>query len=147
MAQTTLIYTSKESTEESIDRISDFIHDWYFDLADVSFDKARSELTIAFDREFFDSRDKNAEGILGRVEIPVYRSYLTIGNVEGYETIDTLQIGRYDFESLSFEADSKVITIHTNTPLGFEIRVDAFQVTLSRDELPFSHRKSWPFGI
>jgi hypothetical protein len=99
-----------------LDDVTEHIHDHYFDLADIDYDRAEASITVPFR-----SGDKD----------PV-RRLLRFESVEALAIRDTERIATYDFNELRWNAAARTIHVRTNVPLGFDVAVDEVRVTLER---------------
>lgn len=138
------VYTSP--TENALTEITDFIHDWVFDLEKINFDSSSKIVTIPFEREFYEHRQKSAS-ILGRASIPICSCCVKIFYVNEIYVKDTERVGSYDFGNLEFDESSNRVIINTNIPLEFTVYVSKFKISMSCDENPVGFRKSLPFGL
>ena len=143
--QKTLLLNTNDSSTDGLIGISDIIHDCFFELDSISLDNY--VLTIPFFKEFYDLSEPIGYPILGRSIIPRFKCYLQFNQVKEYQIDDIEKVGEYDFESISFDCDSKHLSVLTNTTLNFVIIVNDFEVLIHRDEFPTASRKSWFFGL
>jgi hypothetical protein len=143
--QKALLLNTNDSSTDGLIRISDIIHDRFFELDSISLDN--SVLTIPFFKEFYDLSKPIGYPILGRSIIPKFKCYLQINHVNEYQIDDNEKVVEYDFESISFDYHSKHLSVLTNTTLKFVIIVNDFEVLIYRDEFPTACRKSWFFGL
>ena len=65
-----------------------------------------------------------------KLEVPLVQCFLNIFHVESYEIDDTERVGSYDFTSLEYNSDLRCISIITGTPIGIEIKVRDFEVSV-----------------
>lgn len=114
-----------------IPSIDDAIHDCWFDVSNIEFDSDTSVLRIEFEREL---RDKSTvvekKWFVKRIEVPIVQCFLNIYHVESYKIEDSERVGRYDFTNLDYNSDSRCISILTATPIGIEIKVRDFEVSV-----------------
>ena len=111
--------------------IDDVIHDAWFDVSNIAFDSNTSVLSIEFDLELKDEStvvEKN--WMMKKLEVPLVQCFLNIFHVESYEIDDTERVGSYDFTSLEYNSDLRCISIITGTPIGIEIKVRDFEVSV-----------------
>jgi hypothetical protein len=116
---------------DQIHIIDDVIHDAWFDVSNIEFDSDTSVLSIEFDRELKDKStviEKN--WMMEKREVPLVQCFLNIFQVESYEIDDTERVGSYDFTTLEYNSDLRCISIITGTPIGFEIKVRDFEVSV-----------------
>lgn len=111
--------------------IRDVIHDAWFDVSNIEFDSNTSAVSIEFERELKDKStvvEKN--WMMERIEVPLVQCFLNIFHVESYKIDDTERVGSYDFTTLEYNSDLKCISIITGTPIGIEIKVRDFEVSV-----------------
>ena len=111
--------------------ICDVIHDAWFDVSNIEFDSNTSVLSIEFDRELKDQStvvEKN--WMMEKREVPLVQCFLNIFHVESYKIDDTERVGFYDFTTLEYNSDLRCISVITGTPIGIEIRVRHFEVSV-----------------
>jgi len=111
--------------------IRDVIHDAWFDVSNIEFDSNTSVLSIEFERALKDEStvvEKN--WMMEKLEVPLVQCFLNIFHVESYKIDDTERVGSYDFTTLEYNSDSRCISIITGTPIGIEIKVRDFEVSV-----------------
>ncbi len=111
--------------------IRDVIHDAWFDVSNIEFDSNTSVLSIEFERELKDEStvvEKN--WMMEKIEVPLVQCFLNIFHVESYKIDDTEGVGSYDFTTLKYNAEGRYISIITGTPIGIEIKVRDFEVSV-----------------
>jgi hypothetical protein len=111
--------------------ICDVIHDAWFDVSNIEFDSNTSVLSIEFERMLKDKGtvvEKN--WIMKKIEVPLVQCFLNIFHVESYKIDDTERVGFYDFTTLEYNSVLRCISIITATPIGIEIRVRDFEVSV-----------------
>ena len=116
---------------DQIPIIRDVIHDAWFDVSNIEFDANTSVLSIEFERELKEQAtvvEKNWR--MEKLEVPLVQCFLNIFQVESYEIDDTERVGSYDFNTLEYNPDRRSITILTGTPIGIEIKVKEFEVSV-----------------
>lgn len=121
--------------EENLNRINEFVHDWFFEIEDVDFDPSAGILLIPFVRGFWEEEVKGTsiiDKLLFRSKVPYFECCLKIQQVIEYQITDTEQIGGYDFCSIEFDG-LNTINIVTNIPLSFKIIVNEFSITMLKE--------------
>lgn len=114
-----------------LSRINEVIHDYWFDLDDVTFDEATSILEIRFPRPSVKNAvPSSGWSLLRRVEVPYVESFLRIHHVQGWALEDTERIGSYDFNELRFDEGKQRIQITTGVPLKLSAHVERFEVSV-----------------
>ena len=114
-----------------IPSICDLIHDSWFEVSDIEFDSNTSVLYIEFERQLKDkSTVVEKKWFVEKIEVPLVQCFLNIHHVESYKIDDTERVGKYDFTTLEYNSDLRCISIITGTPIGIEIRVRDFEVSV-----------------
>jgi hypothetical protein len=99
-------------------KLLDVLHDEWFDVDALDFDRSRSVLRIPFrDRE--DTQQQRSTNCL------------EIRNVDSYEVQDTEHVGFYDLNEIRYEPSQQRLTIVTGVPLGFTIQIRQFELVLN----------------
>ena len=104
-------------------KITDAIHDCWFDLNEIQFDKDKSILLIPYEV-------KKKEGPLKTPKESKTNYLLQIKNVKDYKINDTEKIGSYDFNKIEYYEDKNQIIITTGVPLGFTIYTFGFGISI-----------------
>ena len=111
--------------------ICDVIHDSWFEVSDIEFDSNTSVLCIEFERE---RKDKSTvvekKWFVEKIEVPLVQCFLNIHHVESYKIDDPERVGKYDFTTLEYNSDLRCISVITGTPIGIEIKVRDFEVSV-----------------
>ncbi len=112
-------------------RINEVIHDYWFDLDDVTFNEAVAILEIRFSRPSVEAHTP-ARGwsLLRRIEIPYVESFLRIHHVQRWALEDTQRIGSYDFNELRFDVTNHRIQVTTGVPLYLSANVERLEVSV-----------------
>ena len=116
---------------DQIPLIRDVIHDAWFDVSNIEFNSNTSVLSIEFARQLKENAtvvEKN--WMMKRLEVPLVQCFLNIFQVESYKIDDTERVGSYDFTTLKYNPDQRCISIITGTPIGIEIKVREFEVSV-----------------
>ena len=113
----------------------DIIHDCWFDKEDVSFNEESSILSIKFEKENLEKKEVVRKILFFKKNrIPTIECYLNIHHVKSYDILDTENVGKYDFNELKYNPSFGKIVITTGIPLGFEITVDKFEVSIEETD-------------
>lgn len=114
-----------------LNRINELIHDYWFDLEDVTFDEATSAVQIRFLRPRLGPAEKSSGwSLFRRVDVDYVGSFLRIAQVRSWALEDTERIGSYDFNELRYDQAAHRIQIATGIPLGFHVDVEALDVSV-----------------
>ena len=83
----------------------DLIHDEFFNLEDVRFDPQGHLVEVPYRRVFHEDPGRVIRNwlIFRTHEVDVIRSVLTVHHVQDYSFVDKAQIGRYSFNTLSYD--------------------------------------------
>jgi hypothetical protein len=118
-------------TAEELEEVTGEIHDAFFDIDDVVFDRDLAQVVIPFRRWSYDEARRVKQGRLGSTwEAPWYRWFLRVERVETFELKDEAQIGDADFGYLSYDEQTRALTIQCNTPVTISLQVAALAVTI-----------------
>lgn len=132
-----------------LDQANGEIHDWFFDIEDIAFDRQGAELTIPFRRWSYEEarligEDSPVTGwrkLFGTIaakswEAPWYRWILRIRDADSYRLQDGAQIGCADFDDISYDPTRSTLVVTGNVPVTIEVHVHAIAVDIEQtDEL------------
>jgi hypothetical protein len=104
-------------------KIIDAIHDCWFDINEIQFDKDKAILSIPYKVDIKDDR-------LKATKKPNASYLLQIKNVKNYFLHDTEKIGCYDFNKIEYDKDKKFIHITTGVPLKLTIYIFDFEIII-----------------
>ena len=110
---------------EELGVIMNIVHDWWFDVEDVSFDAGVGKLSVRFQRPSI-----GKEGGLFKKRGPLSDWVLEIASVESYELTESEHVGRYDFNEIVYSQGERRITITTGIPLAFYAVVTSLEVSV-----------------
>lgn len=112
-------------------RINAVIHDYWFDLDDVTFNEAKSTLQIRFVRPWPEAEAESPRwSLFRRVNVPYVESFLRVHHVRSWILEDTQRIGSYDFNELRFDEAKKRIRVSTGVPLGLYADIERLEVSV-----------------
>jgi len=125
-------------------KVIDAIHDCWFDIDNINYNQNFAELTIKFYKEIYDKRSlRKLKFFLKKSQIPIVECFLRIHHVRDYELKDEEQVGRYDFNSLEYDNENKILRILTGIPLGLQISVDEFEISVEITDNIISQKESF----
>ena len=101
--------------------VLDVLHDRFYQLDKIVYDRARRELRI--DTTVFADRPKDPSG-----KHSLVRATLRVLGASGYEVIDDAQVGEADFGSFLFE--NGCVVIAGSLPVKVFVRADSFRLQL-----------------
>jgi hypothetical protein len=111
-----------------LDNADEYVHDCWFSISDVTFDRADGMLTVPYRRHnLVEDTERKRWRRTRRVDV---RWLLRVGFVRDYSIRDTERIDMYDFNQLRYDESRQVLTVETNIPLGFAIEVDRLRITI-----------------
>jgi hypothetical protein len=109
-------------TPDEIARVSASLHDRWFDVDGISFEKAGC-MSIPF-----------SSNTQWKPNPDSMDSELLIANVSSFEILDDAQIRFYDFNVLSYDPNAQMLTISSGCPIEIHVVVD--QLSLSIRPIP-----------
>ena len=122
--------------------ITDLIHDCWFDVDEIVFDHQTSVLSIRFEKELPESIQTLRKILfIKKKTIPIAEYFLKIHHVQDYKIDDQNQIGKYDFNKLEYMQEKQIIIINTGVPIGIEIKVGSFEVSVEKSGKILKERK------
>ena len=125
------VKTTSINDPNQIPLIRDVIHDAWFDVSNIEFDSNTSVLSIEFDLALKDeSTSVEKNWMVEKLEVPLVQCFLNFFHVESYKIDDTECVGSYDFTDLEYNPELRCISIITGTPIGIEIKVKDFEVSV-----------------
>jgi hypothetical protein len=131
-------------SEQELSRLSELIHDCWFDTKSVGFDPVRSELRVPFDRPSLEPREAVGKFLfLQRLRERITEWLIIIQGVQGYELEDAQGIGRYDFDRVRFNSNEQTIEVRTNIPTKFRVRVERIEVRVEETTRQVGERFLW----
>lgn len=121
--------TMRATVSDELRHIADFLHDRWFDLEDVKFADARSELRVPFlDRRPGSGRFRRR---LGRAETgPQVAGTLVVSHVVSYSIDDRAGVRWFDFDWITYDEHTRCLSIRSNIPLEMLIAVEDLNVSL-----------------
>jgi hypothetical protein len=111
--------TSTKQTEADLEVITRQLHDLWFDVSEVRFDRAHGTVTIPF-----------LSHHQPRASAAFRDRWLCIGRVEHLQLEESEGIGRYDFNKFRFAPETGVLRLSTGVPLTLEINVAELDVSV-----------------
>jgi len=133
----------KFSDPSNLPKLVDIIHDCWFEMEDVSFDEKSSILIIKFGKENLEKKEVVSKILfLKKNRVPTFECYMKIHHVNSYEIIDQEKVGKYDFNEVKYDPSFGKIVMTTGIPLGFEVTVDKFEVSIEETDKMIEERIS-----
>ena len=131
--------------EAALAEVEGGIHDWFFDLADVRYDRAARQVLIPFRRWSYEqarrlppSRRGLLWSALGRLspkwEAPWHRWFLRMERVTDFTIRDEAQIGTADFNTISYDSRKQSLTIECSIPVTMRFKVEGLAVHLEETD-------------
>ena len=121
--------------EPALAQVEAELHDWFFDLPDVRHDREAEQVVVPFRRWSYDlarpltSPDrKTLRSALRRLagtewEAPWHRWFLRVENVRDLTVRDEARIGSADFNTVSYDAGHRVLTVECSIPVTLRFEV------------------------
>lgn len=123
-----------------IDAVGPYIHDCWFDLADLERTSGGSVLSIPYARRGSQAEPARRFWRPRRSKAPLYRWWLRFDAVRDVHLVDTEEIGSYDFNKLVYDSAASRIRVLTNIPLQLDIEVEKVRVIVECSGLVVSAR-------
>jgi hypothetical protein len=122
--------TMRATVSDELESIAGFLHDRWFDLEEVRLDNTRNELRVPFlDRRPGSGRIRRR--LAGRAEEgPQVAGELVVSNVVGYSIDDRAGVRWFDFKWISYDDQTRRLSIRSNMPLEVLIIVEDLDVSL-----------------
>lgn len=93
--------------------VIDIIHDEWFEVSDIRYDREERRVRIPF------TRDRESE-----------RWILEVADVDSLLIEESEGIGKYDFNKLSYASDTGRLTVETGIPLNVQMTVSRLDVSV-----------------
>ena len=121
----------RATASDELESIAGFLHDRWFDLEEVTFDNARNELHVPFlDRRPGSGRIRRR--LAGRAEAePQVAGELVVSHVVSYSIDDRAGVQWFDFNWISYDEQTRRLSIRSNIPLEVLITVEDLDVSLT----------------
>lgn len=112
--------------------VNQFIHDEWFDVDEIVFDEGAGVVTIPFTRPAQEQQGHRIGrvGRLYQVEVDKCESYLRIYHVRHWSVEDSQLVGRYDFNEVKYDPESKIVRITTGVPIVLLAEVGELEVSV-----------------
>ncbi len=132
------------SHPDEAEKIIATIHDCWFDVDRINHDQNSSELIIQFEKEMSEKHSSDGQRFfLKKIQTPIVECSLRIFHAIGYEIKDEKRVGKYDFNTLEYDDVNNILRITTGIPLGFQVRIDAFEITVEVSDNVIRKKKSF----
>lgn len=131
--------------ESELDLANEVIHDYRFDLDEVTFDENTCVLEIRFLRPSIEGRQEWPRWrLFWRVEVPYLESFLRINHVSGWALEDTEHIGSYDFNEICFDEAASRVWLKTGVPLRLHADVTTLDIiVIVTDKVVKLEKRTW----
>ena len=118
------------------------IHDWFFDTADIRHDRPGGQVEVPFRRWSYEqarplpsSTHRSLWSSLRRLsgtewEAPWHRWLLRVENVHNFTMNDEAKIGTADFNTVSYDARERILTVECSIPVTMLFEVERLAVHL-----------------
>jgi hypothetical protein len=122
--------------------VHDLIHDCYFDIEGIAFDRSSSVLSFQFRRlvgkgEFW-WRDITSPSKMR----PAIEGLLRVHHVDSYSVHDTQKLGTNSFNVLTYDHSARSVLVQGNIPMDIRIFVRQFEVSVEVADNAFEPMES-----
>lgn len=113
-----------------ISRVTEIIHDCWFNTSNIHFDSENAILIVPF--EYRDPRTREADGrrFLRRKKPHTFVALLKIYRAQTFTIQDRAEIERYDFDELLYDPELGIVRITSGFPFEISIAVSQFEVSV-----------------
>jgi hypothetical protein len=111
---------------EQLARLTDTIHDCWFDVENVRLKGDVLEIPFQYERSSFGHLLSSNDYASRR------RGLLRVSDVESFDIRDTEGIGSYNFDEVRFDPQTQQIMITAGIPLEFRVKVRRVHITCER---------------
>ena len=110
--------------------VHNLIHDCYFDIDGIAFNRSSSVLSFQFRRtvakgEFWWSDITSTSKMR-----PVIEGFLRVHHVDNYSVHDTQRLGTNSFNVLTYDPSARCVLVQGNVPMDIRIFVHDFEVSV-----------------
>jgi hypothetical protein len=110
--------------------INDLIHDCYFDIEEIAFDRSSSVLSFRFRRLITKGKLWWRDIISASKMRPATEGFLRIHHVDSYSVDDTQKLGTNSFNVLTYDLSAKRVLVQGNVPMNITIFVHQFEISV-----------------
>ncbi len=112
-----------------LDEITDAIHDRWFDVEQIDFDRDARILRVFFSD---DAEPSLVRSLLSKphADKKARPRVLEIHNVDSYRIQDTERVGAYDFNKLRYAPGTGTVSVETGVPLEMVVTVSDLEVVV-----------------
>lgn len=116
---------------KELHRINEVIHDYWFDLDELTFDQVTATLEIRFSRPPLESSARGFwRSLFSKGDACCANGRLRIHHVCSWSLEDPQEVGCYDFNELRFDESSRRVEVTTGVPLGLYAEVESLEVAV-----------------
>ena len=133
---------------EQLGSLNDLIHDEYFELDDITYNKERGLVEIPFRRIFHGQQPLRIirRKWFSRVgEVDVLRCFLRVGEVQHYEVIDKAKIGIDSFNTVEYVPVSNSLIFECC--VGCELRLTVSRLSIEYVEVEYRGKARITYGL
>ncbi|OGP61762.1 MAG: hypothetical protein A2169_14650 [Deltaproteobacteria bacterium RBG_13_47_9] len=115
----------KVTNPQEINNLIDLIHDEYFEVDNIKYDREQGIVEIPYRRIFHDGPRRTVHNwLLYKVqEVDVIRAKMRILHIEEFEVNDPDQIGTYCFNDVDYDHNRSTLLLDSNTKLELRMKV------------------------
>jgi hypothetical protein len=110
--------------------VNDLIHDCYFDIDGIAFDRSLSVLSFRF-RRFVAKGEFWWRAVTPTSKMrPAIEGLLRVHHVDNYSVHDIQKLGTNSFNVLTYEPSARSVLVQGNVPMDIRIFVHEFEVSV-----------------
>ena len=122
--------------------VHDLIHDCYFDIDEIAFDRSSSVLSFRFRRLVTKGKFWWRDIISTSKMRPAIEGFLRIHHVDSYSVADTQKVGTNSFNVLTYDPSARCVLVQGNVPMDIRILVHQFEVSVEVTDKAFEPMES-----
>ena len=125
----------KVTNPQEIGKLSSLIHDEYFEVNDIKYQREQGIVEIPYRRIFHNGPRRTVRNwLFYKVqEVDVIWAKMLIHHVEEFKVNDPDKIGTYSFNDVDYDPDSSTLLLDSNTNLEFRMKVS--QILIESQDL------------
>ena len=112
-------------SQAGMSALLDAIHDCWFEADRIIWDPQSGSVTIPFERKFYHLGSVRKWWQLARRTEETRQWELVVRNVSSCDVSDTEKVGRYDFNTIDYDASTGHLEFKTGVPIGIVLQVSA----------------------
>ena len=115
-----------------LDSINDVIHDSWFDVNDINYDRHKGEVVFYFEikERSLASSAAIKKSVLNKYIDSITPAMLLFKNVEEFTIVDSERVGLYDFNRILGDSSARLLIVETGIPITINIKVSDMDVRI-----------------